>query len=158
MIPKEELRKIIVLEHLTDEMLEKITPAIQLLRIKEQEMVFEEGSEARRFYMLKSGKILLEKRISSQVTVSLGAIKPGFSFGWSAMFGEPYSFLAISSEESEIFTIEAESILTLLNNDHSMGFQIMRSLTRMLKNRMNRIEEQFLRAIREHPDIESLLS
>ncbi|MBU2646958.1 Crp/Fnr family transcriptional regulator [bacterium] len=158
MIPKEELRKIIILEHLTDEMLEKIAPAIQLLQIKEQEMVFEEGSEARQFYMLKSGKILLEKRISSQVTVSLGAIKPGFSFGWSAMFGEPYSFLAISSEESEIFTIAADSILTFLDNDHSMGFQIMRSLTRMLKNRMNRIEEQFLRAIREHPDIESLLS
>ncbi len=157
MIPKEDLQKIIIMETLTDDMLEKIAPAIQLIQVGDQETIFEEGEKADRFYMLKSGKILLEKQISSNVTVSLGAIKPGYSFGWSAIFGEPYSFLAVSAEESEIFTIESDTIVSVLESDHSMGFLVMGSLTRMMKNRMTRIEEQFLRAIREHPDIESLL-
>jgi CRP/FNR family transcriptional regulator, cyclic AMP receptor protein len=157
MIPKEDLQKIIIMETLTDDMLEKIAPAIQLVQVGDQETIFEEGEKADRFYMLKSGKILLEKQISSNVTVSLGAIKPGYSFGWSAIFGEPYSFLAVSAEESEIFTIESDTIVSVLESDHSMGFLVMGSLTRMMKNRMTRIEEQFLRAIREHPDIESLL-
>lgn len=157
MIPKDDLQKIKILESLADNMLERIAPAIQLTEIQEQETIFEEGKEADRFYMLKSGKILLEKRISSHVTVSLGAIKPGYSFGWSAIFGEPYSFIAIGAEKSEIFTVEAEAIVKLLESDHEMGFLVMRSLTRMMKNRMNRIEEQFLRSIREHPDMRSLL-
>jgi len=158
MIPKEDLQKIIIMETLTDNMLEKIAPAIQLVQVGDQETIFEEGKKADRFYMLKSGKILLEKQISSNVTVSLGAIKPGYSFGWSAIFGEPYSSLAVSAEESEIFTIEADTIVSVLESDHSMGFLVMGSLTRMMKNRMTRIEERFLRAIREHPDIDSLLS
>ncbi len=157
MIRKEDLQKIVIMETLTDIMLEKIAPAIQLVQVGDQETIFEEGEKADRFYMLKSGKILLEKQISSNVTVSLGAIKPGYSFGWSAIFGEPYSFLAVSAEESEIFTIKSDTIISVLESDHSMGFLVMRSLTRMMKNRMTRIEEQFMRAIREHPDIESLL-
>ena len=158
MISKEDLQKIVILESLSDSMLGKLAPAIELINAREQETVFEEGTAADRFYMLKSGKILLEKQISDKVTVSLGAIKPGYSFGWSAIFGEPYSFLAVSAEESEIFTIEAKTIVSLLENDHTMGYKVMGSLTRMMRNRMSRIEEQFLRSVREHPDIESLLT
>lgn len=157
MIPKSDLQRIIILESLTDTMLDRIAPEIQLIRIPGQKTVFEEGQQADRFYMLKNGKIVLEKQISSHVTVSLGAIKAGYSFGWSAIFGEPYSFLAITAEESEIFTIEANVIMAMMESDPLMGYRVMGSLTRMMKNRMDRIEEQFLRAIREHPDMESLL-
>jgi CRP/FNR family cyclic AMP-dependent transcriptional regulator len=157
MIPKEELRKIIIMEKLSDEMFDKIIPTINVLKLTEQEMIFDEGGDAKYFYMLQSGKVLLEKRISDKITVSLGAIKPGFSFGWSSMFGEPYSFMAICAETSEILMINAEKILSLMQEDHSMGFLLMQSLTRMMKNRMDRVEEQFLKAIKEHPDFESLL-
>ncbi len=157
MIPKEDLRKIIIMEHLSDDMFDKIIPTINILKLTEQEIVFDEGSDAKYFYMLQSGKVLLEKRISEKITVSLGAIKPGFSFGWSSIFGEPYSFRANCAETSEILMINADKILGLMQEDHSMGFMIMQSLTRMMKNRMDRVGEQFLKAIKEHPDFESLL-
>ncbi len=157
MIPIEELRKIIILEKLSDEMLEKIVPTINFLKLREQEIIFDEGDGARYFYMLQRGKVLLEKRISNHITVSLGAIKPGFSFGWSSIFSEPYSFKALCAETSEILMINGDSILKLMKEDHSMGFHMMRSLTRVMKNRMERIQDQFLRAIREHPDFSAVL-
>ncbi len=157
MIPLEDLRKIIILEKLSDQMLEKILPTINVLKLRQQEIIFDEGDEARYFYMLQWGKVLLEKRISQQITVSLGAIKPGFSFGWSSIFFEPYSFKAICAETSEILMINAEGFLNLMKEDHSMGFHMMRSLTRVMKNRMERIQDQFLRAIREHPDFSVVL-
>lgn len=157
MIPIEDLRQIIILEKLSDQMLEKIIPNISILKLREQETVFDEGGNASHFYMLQRGKVLLEKKISDKITVSLGAIKPGFSFGWSSIFGEPYSFKASCAEISEILMIKADNILQLLKNDHSMGFLVMQSLTRVMKNRMDRVEKQFLRAIREHPDFESLV-
>lgn len=157
MIPKEELRKIVILEKLSDEMLEKIISGINVLKLRERETIFDEGDEAKYFYMLQRGKILLEKKISENITVSLGAIKPGFSFGWSSMFGEPYSFKALCAETSEILMINSDRIMKFMQDDHSMGFYVMGSLTRMMKNRMDRIQDQFLRAIREHPDFEPLI-
>jgi len=157
MILKEDLRKIIIMEKLSDEMLEKVIPTINILKLREREIIFAEGNEAKNFYMLRSGKVLLEKPISDKINVSLGAIKPGFSFGWSSIFGEPYSFMAICAETSEILMINADKILSLMQEDHSMGFLLMQSLTRMMKNRIDRVEEQFLKAIKEHPDFESLL-
>ena len=53
MIPKEDLRKIIILEKLTDEMLEKVIPAVNVLKLREQEVIFDEGDEGRYFYMLQ---------------------------------------------------------------------------------------------------------
>ncbi len=157
MIPIEDLQKIIILEKLSDEMLEKLIQKVNILKLREQETIFEEGNEAKNFYMLQRGKILLEKRISDKITVSLGAIKPGFSFGWSSIFKEPYSFTATCAETSDILMINSETIVNILNEDHTMGFLVMQSLTRMMKNRMDRVEEQFLRAIKEHPDFETLL-
>ncbi|MCP4752988.1 MAG: Crp/Fnr family transcriptional regulator [Proteobacteria bacterium] len=158
MVPKEDLHKIVILEQLSDDMLDRLRPTVELLRFKEQETIFEEGDKAETFYMLKRGKVLLEKRISDKVMVSLGSIKPGYSFGWSTIFGrEPFTTVAICAETSEVLAIKGETILDLLDSDHSMGFSIMQSLTRMMKNRLDRMEEQFLRAIREHPDIAALI-
>ncbi len=158
MIQKADLHKIIILEQLSDNMLEKLLAHIQLIEFKEQDKIFDEGTTADNFYMLKSGKILLEKKISSGVSVSLGAIKPGYSFGWSAISSQnPFSMVATCAEDSNVLTIKGDTILDILQNDHSMGFLVMQSLNRMLKNRLDRIEEQFLRAIREHPDFVDLL-
>lgn len=158
MVPKKELQRIIILEHLTEPMLTKLQPFITRESYDEKQVIFNEGSDAETFYMLYTGKVLLEKRISNQVTVSLGAIKPGYSFGWSAILSkEPFSMVAVSAEPSDVFTVPGKTILQLLANDHSMGFIIMQSINRMIKNRLDRMEEQFLRAIREHPDFLPLL-
>ncbi len=154
----EDLKSIVLLKQLSTEMLEKILPYIELTFFKKADTIFHEGNAPKDFYMLKSGKILLEKRISSKITVSLGAVKPGYSFGWSSILSkEPFTTEAVCSEACEIFTIKGDQVIELLNSDHSMAFSITQSLTRVLKDRLDRMAEQFLRSIREHPDIKSLL-
>jgi len=157
MVSKEDLREIVILEYLTDEMLEKIQPMVESLQFTEQRLIFQEGGEEEVFYMLKRGKILLEKNISNDITVSLGAIKPGYSFGWSAIFSEPYTVTADCAEPSEVLAIDGGKLLEMLNNDHEMGFVVMQRLIRVIKNRLDRMQDQFLMAIREHPDIEPLI-
>jgi len=154
----DELKSIVLLSQLTHEMLEKIQPYIELFIFKKDDTIFSEGSEAKNFYMLKSGKVILEKRISSKITVSLGTIKPGYSFGWSSILSkQPFTSESICTETSEIYSIKGDRVIELLNTDHSMGFIITQSLTRVLKDRLDRMEEQFLRAIRENPDIKALM-
>ena len=158
MVSKEDLKKIVILSYLTDEMIRTLQPILEVLTFNEGEAVFKEGGTADRFYMLKRGKVLLEQTLSNTVTVSLGSVKPGYSFGWSAMLENgTYSSNAICAETSEVFSAKATSFKKLLNTDHAMGCLIYQSLLRIIKKRHDQRTEQFVRVIRNHPDIKGIV-
>jgi CRP/FNR family cyclic AMP-dependent transcriptional regulator len=71
-------------------MLDKVIPHLDILQFEEEDIIFQEGDPAERMFFLKRGKILLEKRISDKISFAIGAVKPGFSFGWSAVMGEAW--------------------------------------------------------------------
>ena len=158
MVVKDDLKQIVILGYLTDEMLEKLLPYVELQTFEEGSVIFREGDLGVTFYMLKRGKVLLEQKISDKVRVSVGSIKPGYSFGWSAMLGgeEPYTLEAICVEECEVFSIRKEAIKRLLDDDHSMGYYLMQRILAVVKKRLDRRTEQFLRVISVHPDIKPL--
>ena len=157
MVSIEDLKRIVILGYLSDEQLESLLPLIDQLMFDEKDVVFKEGDISDRFYMLKRGKILLEKRISDKITVSVGTVKAGFSFGWSAMLdGDPYTSDAISAEPCEVFSMRREKILPLMDADPALGHTLSQRLLRVIKKRLDIRTEQFLRAISKHPDIQSL--
>jgi len=163
MITKEELRKIVILGYLTDSMLEKLIPLADRLHLNEQDYLFRQGDPAEKFFMLNRGKVLLEQRISNKMTVSIEAIKPGYSIGWSGMMTgglQPYSRYtsdAICTEPSELFAINGEELNNLLDDDHDMGYMICQRLIRVISRRLRHRTEQFVRIIKQHPDIENLV-
>ena len=158
MISKEDLKNITILSYLTDEMRDKILPIIEVLRFDEQEIVFKDGDPANRFFMVKRGKVLLELRVSEKATVFVGAVKPGFSFGWSAMLdGGTYTTDAVCAEETEVFALGREQILSLIATDIDMGYRMTQRLLRVIKKRLDIRTEQFIRLIKKHPDMQNLL-
>jgi len=158
MVVKDDLKQIVILGYLTDEMLAKLLPYVELQTFEEGHVIFREADLGVTFYMLKRGKVLLEQKISDKVRVSVGSIKPGYSFGWSAMLGgeELYTLEAICVEECEVFSISKEAIKRLLDDDHSMGYYLMQRIVAVVKKRLDRRTEQFLRVISVHPDIKPL--
>ncbi len=158
MVSKEELRKIFLLQNLTDEMLEKIIPHSRALQYSEREIVFEEGNKAENIYMVKKGKILLEAQISDQLTISLGSIKSGYSFGWSALLsGLSHTSHAVCVEPSDVFAIPGEKLRDILEEDPSMGYTIMAFAAKILNNRLERRTGQLVKVIANHPDMQKLL-
>ncbi|MEW6671508.1 MAG: cyclic nucleotide-binding domain-containing protein [Thermodesulfobacteriota bacterium] len=157
MLTKEDFKKIVLLRHLTDDMLDKLLPHIELKIFSESDLIFREGDAADHFYMLKRGKVLLEKRLSEKITVSVGAVKAGFSFGWSAMLDDgAYTSDAVCAETCDVLSVRREKMLNLMNEDHSLGYIFTQGLLRIIKKRLDHRTEQFLRAIQNHPDIQSL--
>jgi CRP/FNR family transcriptional regulator, cyclic AMP receptor protein len=155
---REDLRQITMLGYLTDEMLDELIPNTDSLVFEEKEIIFRQGQEAQRFYMLYQGKVLLEQRISDKITVSVGTIKPGFSFGWTAMLdGERYTTDAICTEPCKVYSLRSKKLNALFENNHSLGFIMSQRLLRILKKRYDNRTEQFIKTIKHHPDISSLL-
>ena len=159
MLSYDDLGDIIILNHLTDEMLDAVIPHLDILQYEEEDVIFQEGDPAERMFFLKRGKILLEKRISDKISFAIGAVKPGFSFGWSAVIGEGMSYTSITvcAEPCQVYSIRAEKIRNLLKNDHEMAYIFYQRLLWIVKNRLDHRTSQFVTVLRNHPDIESLI-
>jgi CRP-like cAMP-binding protein len=146
-----------ILESLTDEMLELLMPYIEPRQFDAREVIFREGDRSSYFHMLKSGKVLLEKRISEKITVSIASIKPGLSFGWSALLNDPLRLDAVCSEPSTVYMLDAGQCMQLMEENPHMGYLICRNLLRMVQRRLDLRTEQFVRMISRHPHIQPLL-
>ncbi len=159
MVTRQDLKQIVILSYLADPMLDKLLPYIRLVKVEEGDVIFKEGDPGEIFYMVKQGKIVLEQRISDKIRVSVASVKSGYSFGWSAMLGtvEPYTLDAICAEASEVFSINQRDIRKLLEEDHTMGYLLMQRIVVVVKNRLDRRTEQFLKVITAHPDIKPLM-
>jgi CRP-like cAMP-binding protein len=163
MITKDELRRIVILGYLKDSMLEKLITIVERAHVDEREYIFRQGDSAEKFYMLSRGKVLLEQRISDKMTVSIESVRPGYSFGWSGLMTggiEPYSRYtsdAISTETSELFVLKGEDLNNLLDEDLHMGYLVSQRLTRVIASRLRHRTEQFVRIIKQHPDIDNLI-
>lgn len=154
----EDLKKIFLFKKLSDKNLEQILPLTKLRQFEEEEAVFKEGDKGDTLYMLKRGKVLLEVDISEMISISIASVKPGFSFGWSALIPDSfYTSHAICAEPSEVLSILGTEFLDLLRRDNTMGYYIMEGLVRIIQNRLERRTAQFVMLMSKHPDIQKLL-
>ena len=157
MITKEDLKQIVMLTYLTDPMLDRLAQIIDFLKFDRDEILFQENDPAQRFYMMKSGNVLLEQTISDKVTAYIGSIKPGFSFGWSAMIEDGlYTVNAICVEPSEIYSFKRDKIQKLFEQDPEMGLRMYKRLLVIIKKRLDHRTGQFRQAIKNHPDMQNL--
>jgi len=157
MVTRSDVKDIVILSYLTDDMIQKLLPEIELLRFGEGEIIFRRGDSADMFYSLKRGKILLEQRISEKVTISMGTVKVGFSFGWSALLGdEKFSLDTVCGEPCEILTIRAKSLFQLIEQDYQMGYILMHRLLHMVRRRLDGRTELLLNVITDQPAIHNL--
>jgi CRP-like cAMP-binding protein len=157
MITRQDLKQIVMLTHLTDSMLDSLAEIIDVLRFDRDEVIFRAKEPSERFYMLKRGHILLEQRISDQVTAFMGAIKPGYSFGWSAMIeNEIYTVDAVCKEPSEVYSFKSDKIRKLNQQNPEMGLRMHQRLLVIIKKRLDIRTDQFRQAIMHHPDMQSL--
>jgi len=158
MVTHEDLKQIIMLSYLSENMRNKLIPHMEALHFQERESVFKSGEVADVFFMLRTGKVLLEHRLSEKMTVSVGTIKAGFSFGWSAIIPDGrYTLDAVCAEESEVLAIASDTLFEIMDSDHEMGYIIMQRLLRVMQTRLDNRTDQFIRVIAKHPDIQSLI-
>ena len=159
MVTTEDLKKIVILTYLTDAMLERLVPIIDVLQFQKDDIVFRQDDPADRFYMMHSGKMILEQAITPEVTVCVGSIKPGYSFGWSSMLGRgTYRSDATCVEPSEVFSFEYRKIQAILTEDPEMGYRLYQRLLVILKKRYDKRTEQLRQTVLNHPDMDALFN
>jgi CRP-like cAMP-binding protein len=158
MITRATLKDMVMLGYLTDDMLDQLIPLTEMLQFDEKEIVFNQGEKADRFFFVQQGKVLLEQRISPTISITLSAINPRFSFGWSALLeSATYTAYALCAEPSQLISFRADKLKSLFDQNHSLGYIMSQRLLRVIQKRYEIRTEQFVKAIRHHPDLGNLM-
>ena len=157
MVTADDLKEIVLMTHLEDGMRGRLSAITDVLTFNDQEVIFRQGDAADRFYMVKRGKVLLEQKMTDLVTVSVGSIKSGYSFGWSTMIeAGHYTTDAVCAEPCDIYSIRGSRLRSLCEADPRLGFLLCQRLLVILKKRYDHRTGQFLEVIQHHPDMRDL--
>jgi len=88
-----------------------------------------------------------------------GLHQAGLLLWWSALFPErAYTSHAVCVDKSEVFILPGEDFLKLMEEDHDMGYAILRGVTDILKSRLERRTNQLMKALARHVNLESIMA
>ena len=147
MVELEDLKSIILLSHLTDPMLEKLTDITMTAEYKAGDYIFREGDYARYLYAVIDGKVGLELENTANVPVMMDTIGRGRTFGFSVLVDteqKKYTTHARAINDTRLFVWEGTELEMLFYQDYEMGFLFMKRIAKIAKNRLQIRNVQFL--------------
>jgi CRP/FNR family transcriptional regulator, cyclic AMP receptor protein len=107
--------------------------------------ILREGEFANRFYLIESGKVVLESGKGLGEPVVVDTIGPGNLLGWSWMF-PPYvwHFTARAVEPTDAIFFYGTILREYCEKDHSLGYQLFKRISPIMLRRLQVAREKML--------------
>jgi len=145
------LKRCEVFVGLDDSDLKKIAalPSWRRSAYGEGEFIFQENVVAKDFYILEEGEVRLIVEVYKEVVngvtqVPVDAITKGDVFGWSSLV-TPHSLTlsAICVKPSSVLIVDGTELSALMDNNHSLGYEVMKGLVRVIGVRLRDLRDRF---------------
>lgn len=114
------------------------------------DFIFQEGTVAKEFYILEEGEISLvvasrKEGTKKLVQVPVDTVTKGDVFGWSALVA-PHSrnMSAICIKPSTVVAVSGAELNELMDHNHSLGYEVMKSLVRVIGSRLRDLQSKFV--------------
>ena len=142
MVSTDDLKKAVVFQNLTEDQLKKIAALSSEKGYSVGTVLYREGDPADKFYVVQEGKVTLVMKSDlgpnkPPLQVTVDVITKGESMGWSGIV-EPYFFTlsCLCIDDSKLIEINAPKLRELLENDKTLGFQVMKSIAKLIASRL----------------------
>jgi CRP-like cAMP-binding protein len=114
------------------------------------QLIFREGELANRFYLIETGKVILESSARFGDPVVIDKVGAGDLLGWSWMF-PPYvwHFTARAVEPTEAIFFYGTILREYCERDHSLGYELFKRMSAVMIKRLQAAREKML-AIDSH--------
>ena len=101
------------------------------------DIVFREGEPANRFYLIESGRVLLESGTNGKKKVPVQQLRGGDVLGWSWLF-PPFSwhFQARALEPTRVLACNGGQLLVACEENHEFGYELMRRIAHLVIQRL----------------------
>ena len=147
MVNLDDLKSIILLSHLTDAMLEKLSEMTLIADYGAGNYIFEEGDYARYLYSIIDGKVGLELEKTTNNLVMIDTVARGRTFGFSALIDteqKKYTTHARAITDTKLFAWDGTELEMLFYQDYEMGFLCMKRIAKIAKTRLQIRNVQYL--------------
>jgi len=141
-----DLRGIIMLNYLTDAMLEKLKKIATIKEFMATEYIFKEGEYAEYLYSLIEGQVGLETA-KNNTSFLVTQIVRGQTFGYSSLLDtehRKYLGHARALTDVKAFAWRGTDIEKLLVEDYEMGFLLMRRIANIIDKRLQVAKAQLV--------------
>lgn len=107
--------------------------------------IFRQGEMANRFYLIESGKVILESSGRTGDPVIIDRIGAGDLLGWSWMF-PPYvwHFTARAIEQTQAIFFYGTILREYCERDHSLGFELFKRMSAVMVKRLQAARDKLL--------------
>ena len=114
-----------------------LTDCAMVVQLKNGQMIFREGDIANRFYLIESGKVILESSGTLGDPVVIDTIGAGDLLGWSWMF-PPYvwHFAARAVEPVTAIFFYGTILREYCERDHSLGYELFKRMGAVMIKRL----------------------
>ena len=128
-----------------------LTDCAMATHFKNGETILREGEFANRFYLIESGKVVLESRDDFDEATVIETIGPGDLLGWSWMF-PPYvwQFTARAIEPTTALFFYGTILREYCEKDHSLGYELFKRMSAVMMKRLQAARKQ-MRCL--HPQV-----
>ena len=146
-----------VLREVDERIVVALNEAAKIKKYTSNEVVFQKGEVAKAIYFLLAGKALFQADSGKGMTVFLGALRPGYIFGWSAVIpGHKHHHGVVCAEDSEIVEIPAEDLRKILEANPSGGYMFLRNMFQLANERLELRTDQLLKLFESNPQLQML--
>ena len=115
------------------------------VRFEPDQYIFREGQPANTFYILREGCVALEIFVPGRGPITLETLSAGQVLGWSWLI-PPYRhhFNAHVVEMTRAFALDAECLRNKSEQDHDLGYELLKRFSTMVIDRMQAAQLQLL--------------
>lgn len=115
------------------------------VRFEANEMIFQHGGPANKFYIIRHGEVAIEVHDPRRRTIRIQTLRDGDVFGWSWMFaGRSSHFDARALILTRAIAMDGDCLRGKFNNDHSLGYEMMLRFTPVIIRRLEAASMQLL--------------
>ncbi len=142
----EELCKIPWFQELREDHLRKIASITKIRPMKAGEVIFREGDTHESVYIVISGRVGLEMFVPHRGKVRFYTADQWELFGWSSVTPNVHLRTAGATAvlDGALLKIDAEKLNKACDEDHDLGYLVMRRLARVVAGRLQVTRLQLL--------------
>ena len=114
-----------------------LTDCAMVVHFNPGEVIFREGELANRFYLIETGKVILESSGRAGDPVIIDGVGAGDLLGWSWMF-PPYvwHFTARATESTDAIFFYGTILREYCERDHSLGYELFKRMSAVMVKRL----------------------
>lgn len=149
-----ELMNFQIFSGIPDALLERFLSLCEQRDYVARQTIHDMNEPAGTFYLLLDGKALLQVRMPPDIIVSLGSLKPGYCFGFSALSpGARHDHSVVAAQSCRVLAISGTALLDLIREAPAFGVPFLLAMYRLVEDRLTLRTSQFLTLLTRHPDL-----